>query len=357
MPMSFQVVADAHALSSLFNAGRAVAAMLVLTVLPALAQNEVMLAPGVVRYSSRGDVGAGSGELLQGFTVGHWRGLGGHGSGARITAFRAASLQDADRRTPEGFRWIVRTGSDGAGPVLGSVGEVFVSSRQQLGPALGGGSVAWNVTTSLLTPLDIPAASFLAVGVRVDANAGAGNNTDGLSVWIGAKLGSSDDNLAATTAPDHAWQIHGSPATLSQPSGKRTWCLGFETEAPVLQFGNFLPNEAPRFGSGGLFPDVGQGLAYRVHASGQDGSIALLFLAVSDFDVLALPIFGSRFWLRLHALLPGVYDARLVQAGRATGVVAPTLPSWLRGELTWQVVVVDPATLTVRLGNALKSTH
>lgn len=321
------------------------------------AQNDVLFDPGEVRFASRGDLGASAGEMLQGFHASHWRGLGGVGNFGQIAGFRASSLQDADRRTAETFRWVVRTGSDAAGPAPTAANELFVSGLQTLGPVLGGGSIAWDVTSTLRTPIRIPGATFFAVGIRVPANAKAKYQTDGLSVWIGANLSGKDDNMASRFAVDQAWQIVGDRVT--HPSGKRVWRLGFQTAGPSLQFGNMVGTTKwpVRFGSGGLFPAPTQGLAYRVRASGRDGQIALMLLSTSDFNGFALSIFGSRFWLEWNGLYPGIFHASLVHNGVAVGVLAPSLPFGLPKHLTWQAVVVHPTTLDAQFTNAIKSSH
>lgn len=323
------------------------------------AQNEVLLNPGEIRYSSRGDLGDRGGEYLQGFHTSHWRGLGHRGSRGRITAFRAFSLQDAQRGTPEKFRWIVRTGGDSIGPTPGTPGEIFRSGEVQLGPALGGGSVAWDVTTRLRTPVEFRASRFVAIGVRVPPTIGARYHLDGLSCWIGASLGGKDDNRAARWAPDQAWQFIDGTTAPSHPSGRRTWRIGFESDAPTLQFGNVI-GSGPwpvRFGSGGLFPDDGQGLAYRVHAAGRDGDFAILFASVSDFNVVSVPIFGSAVWLEWHGILPGLMGAAQVQSGVAGGILTPKLPRGLPRQLTWQCVVINANTAQASLTNAAKTSH
>ena len=322
------------------------------------AQNDVMLNPGALRWSSRGDLGDGRGEVLQGFHNSHWRGLGTRGKRCEITALRVANLQDAERRTPESYRWIVRAGNDAAGPLPGVPHEIFRSGSLSLGPALGAGSVAWNVTTSLRTPIVIPCTAFFAVGLALPARAGAGSHTDGLSVWIGAKLSGLDDNLAGPQASDQAWQIIGNAKQASHPSGKRVWRIGFQTKSPALQMGNLVAHSgshALRFGSGGLFPAPGQGLAFRVHAQGQNGSFALLFVSGPRFSPGAFPIFASRFWLDLQNLQPSPLAIALVNKNTALAIPALKIPASLKGSLTWQALVLNLQTLQAELTNAVKT--
>lgn len=324
------------------------------------AQNEVMLNPQELRFSSRADLGDRGGEFLQGFHSSHWRGLGYRGTHAEIRAFRAFSLQDAKRSTPENFRWVVRVGTDVNGPTPGSAGAIFRSSELRLGPVLGGGSQAWDVTTRLVTPVRFDATRFISVGVYVPPTVGASYHADGLTAWIGASLGGSDDNRAARWGADHAWQLIDGQSLATHPSGRRTWRLGFETDVPTLQLGNVVPLDKRypiRFGSGGLFPDDGQGLAYRVHAAGRDGDYALLFASISPFNIVSVPIFGGRVWLEWHGLLPGVLSASAVQNGTASAVLTSRIPAGMPKQITWQALVLDLGSGAGALSNAVMSSH
>ncbi|MCA8971761.1 MAG: hypothetical protein KDC95_18370 [Planctomycetes bacterium] len=312
------------------------------------AQNEILY-HGPKSYTSRGHLGTGDGELLQGFHAEQWRALGEQdrsGKVGRIDALRAYSIQDQAQATQESFRWVLRSGDAAAGPTTGASGELFVSGDNVLGPGVGTGPIAWSVTTTLTTPILVPSEAFFALGVRLPAAPNWSN--DGSSVWATSQPtdGSSDKQV------DMAWQIVGSASRATHPSEKRTWRLGFHQAAPALQLGHFSALRALSYAQGGQFPIAGtDGLALRVLAAGRDGQVGAVFVAAKFTTVFPVPGVGT--WaldIPTFVSLPLVTGT--VTNGKLEQLPLLTIPATLRGEFAFQGVLFDLGKLSATLTNA-----
>ncbi len=315
------------------------------------AQNEVMYS-GTVSFTSRGNIGTGTGEVLQGFDSTHWRSLGAAnlaGATGKITAMRGNAIQDQDQTTPETFQWVIRSGDETTGPVTGTAGELFVSGNQTLGPGTGTGPVAWIVTTALTTPIDVPSEKFFAVGVRLPASPLW--STDGPSVWATSQA----TDLSSTKQTDSAWQIIGTAATATHPSAFRTWRMGFNQAPAALQLGLFVGSGTVSYAQGGNFPIPGtDGLAMRVLGAGLDGQVAVVFL--SGKFAPALPIFGGKWALDLGTLVSTPFVVGTIATGTLVSQPVPLIPATITGDFAFQAALFDLTTFAGSLTNAVNLT-
>lgn len=314
------------------------------------AQNEVMLKATAVSFTSRGNLGTGSGELLQGFHSTHWRALGEANPtpDGKIIGFRGEAFQDQDRTTAEKFQWVVRSGTDAAGPTTGAAGEIFVSGGLALGPATGTGPVAFNVTTALTTPVDVPCERFFAVGVRLPASPNW--TADGHSVWASTQASAG----AGAQTVDMAWQIVGAATSAIHPSAKRSWRIGFNQKPAALQLGHFVGTGAAGYGQGGIFPTAGtDGVSFRVNAKGLNGQFVAVFIA-PNFAQRKLPILGGKFALDLATVITTPITSGLVAADKFEDKTVPLIPASLTGDYAFQAALFDLTSFAGSLTNAVK---
>ena len=281
-------------------------------------QNRFELFPGPLTWSSRGDLGAGAGETLQGVHASHHRGFGDTGFSCKISGL-GARLQDQDRSTPETYRWIVRSGSDGSGPGTGS-GAVIADIGPFVTPSGGSGVAAWQLDTIFSSAITLPdCTSHFSFGVSLAA---APNwDADGLSTHASADT----EQNSHSGQEDHAWQILSGAPSATHPSDKRTWRYSLLVDNGALQIGSF-----DRYGMGGMFPRIGSSLTVRVHypSNTQDG---LSFLVLDTSRSAGIPVAAgtSRLFLSgLTAILP----VELIDSqGTALHTVFTALPSAAAG--------------------------
>ncbi|MCB9919678.1 MAG: hypothetical protein H6832_14840 [Planctomycetes bacterium] len=313
------------------------------------AQNQILYS-GPKSYTSRGHLGTGDGELLQGFHAEQWRALGepdSTGKVGRIDALRADSVQDQEQATQESFRWVLRSGDATAGPTTGASGELFVSGDIVLGPGVGTGPIAWSITTTLTTPIVVPSEAFFAVGIRLPASPFWSN--DGLSLWATSQPTDGSSNKQV----DMAWQILGSASRATHPSEKRTWRVGFHQSAPALQLGHFSALRPLSYAQGGQFPIAGtDGLALRILATGRDGQVGAVFIAAKFATVFPVPGVGT--WaLEIPTFVSLPVATGTITNGKLEQLPLLTIPSTLSGEFAFQGVLFDLGKLSATLTNAI----
>lgn len=226
------------------------------------------LSPGPTTWSSRGDLGTGGGETLQGIHAGYHSGIGDGGTGCSISGF-TARIQDQEQATQETFRWIVRAGTDAAGPGLDPQ-DVIVDMGPFTAPSEGTGVAAWLITTTLGTPLSLPdCTSHISFGLVLPP--APAWPLDGLSTHASPD---SEQNSHAGQQ-DHAWQVI--DGNVSHPSDKRTWRYGLLVENAGLQLGS---NDM--YGMGGMFPRTGSSLKARIrYGSSMAGGTSALFIGTN----------------------------------------------------------------------------
>ena len=328
----------------------------VLVLSAALSAQNLVEYQAPTNFTSRGNIGTGTGEILQGFHSAQWHALGKAAAGnvGEINGFRG-TFQDQDRATLEKYNWVVRRGTDAAGPTTGTPGEIFVSTPQSLTPVGTGKVFAVTVTLALRTPVKVPCDKFFAVGIRLQA---AKWTADGQSCHMSRGDNTQGDD-PSTKLVEMAWQIVGSATSATHPSLKRSWKMGFLQNAPALQLGNFRGTASSRFGTGGHFPIPGtHGLAFRVSAAGQTGDLALIFLS-GKFG-RCLPLFGGHWALDFGTLVTTpVVVGSIAGTGAAAKFEAksfPLIPKTLKGDFAFQALLFNPKKSSLSLSNAVKMT-
>lgn len=316
----------------------------------ALSAQNFVLYEAPTAFTSRGNIGTGAGEVLQGFHSAYWRSMGEavDTTKGKITSFRAV-FQDQNLATAEKFKWVVRKGTDAAGPTTGTAGEIYASADMTWHPGTGTGVGAAFVTTTLTTPVEVPSASFFAVGARLVPVAWT---SDGHSVHAASQA----TNDSATLAIDMAWQILGTATSAINPSQKRTWRMGFGQAAAALQLANAVGTATPKYGSGGNFPNIGtDGITARVTAgTAANGQVVALFL--SGGFAAPKAIFSGNFALDLTSLIPTPIISGVVAGGTYTGKVISKLPVGIKGQFSFQAILLDVKALSATLSNAVNMT-
>lgn len=231
---------------------------------PSFAQS-ISLFPGTASFTSRGNIGTGSGDILMGLHNSHWRGIGDSGTACTVSGFRSI-LQDQNIATQESYHWVARSGSDANGPAAGSAGLLHRFGPFNMPTGAAGGPAAWILTTTLTTPAALPCEAHVSAGVELAVQPAW--STDGMSCH--AALEALADQH--TNALDMSWQIINGATT--HPSGKRSWSHSILLGNPTLQMSVNGKNSI-----GGLFPVVGGTYAGQVTGA-EATATAMLFLGV-----------------------------------------------------------------------------
>jgi hypothetical protein len=319
----------------------------------ASAQVPFEIYPGVTSFTSRGNVGAGAGELHQGLHSTVIRGLGDNNGVCEVRGVFAL-LQDQDRLTQGTWRHVIRSGTEATGPGT-TAADVIASTGPLLFPASTlTGAVAYGFTTNFATPVQVPCESFWSIGIEVVPEAWS---TDGVSMHAANNTA----NLQHANAEDMGWQIIGTAATATNASAKRSWRVA-PLVTTALQAANVVAT-APtdRFGIGGFFPDTAltgaasQGLSVKVGHPGGAAAQAAVFLSLGFGPQTPVAGFGNSVYMNLGTLAPFA-----VVQGPADGSVIPfitagldRLPAGSGATVVLQAVVVDTANAAVDLTNAV----
>ena len=233
---------------------------------PIYGQTAISLKGSTTTATSRGSIGTNTGEILTGFHRSHWRGIGDNAGSCQIQGFRA-TVQDQDSSTKESYHWVIRKGSDAAGPAVGSAGLLHSFGSFDMPKVKTGGPHAWSITVTLATPATIPCLSHVSVGIRLKAAAQWPN--DGMSCHMSP--GTSADQHG--NAHDMSWQIE--DGWVDHPSGNRAWAQSVLVNTPTLQM-----SINGKKSIGGMFPKSGH-LVYAANVSGAEANAnSLLFLGV-----------------------------------------------------------------------------
>ena len=313
------------------------------TLCPAvLAQQEFELWPGVTSFFYRGALGSSAGDLMQGVHAEYHRGIGDNGTDCRILGLRGY-LQDQNASTRETFTWIIRSGTDAAGPAGGTAG--LIASAGPLRTPQSSGVKAWLVTTIFATPAKLPdCRSFFAFGVTLPAAPNWTNFLDGLSTWAARGDGQSVQK-AHSRAEDHAWQLPPNGTTASHPWWKCTIRFKLLLGNGVLQVGQ--GNDV--YGMGGMFPSAGNPLTVRARFGSGPG-VSMLFLGTSR--TTGFPLFAGTTQLYLGGLTLPLGTMVLDNSGQAVHTVVTSLPGTLANTGTAYVQAAGVLTSNVSLTNA-----
>lgn len=203
--------------------------------------------PGVTSFTSRGNIGTGFGEVLQGVHQTTNRGVLDIGGSAAITRMSTIT-QDQNCSTRERFSYVVRSGTDTAGPLTSTGAVLGVIAGLSLPNSTRTTPCAWGLTSNLTasTAIKVPSQRHFSYGLRLPVGGAANWSMDGQSVHA--------SNTAAqnshATQEDHAWQIIGTASAAAHPSAKRTWRLSIGRQgAAVMKL-----RCGGRQGMGGSFP-------------------------------------------------------------------------------------------------------
>lgn len=274
--------------------------------------------PGVTSFTSRGNIGTGSGEIHQGFHASINRGLGDNAGVCEVNGVRVL-LQDQDRLTQGQWRNVFRSGSDAAGPGTTSADVIATTGLLSFPPAsTGTGGWAFLFTVNFSTPVQVPCSDFWSLGVELFPEAWS---SDGVSCHASTNAA----NLQHPNAEDIAWQIVGTATSATHPSSMRSWriapIVGMAMQAACNQ--TTAPND--RFGIGGYFPDTSQvgatsqGISLKVtHPSGA-AATGYVLLSIG-YDANPFTVFGINNTVYLEQSLIAPF---VVASGPADGSVIP----------------------------------
>jgi hypothetical protein len=287
--------------------------------------NLVEIFPGGLNRTSRGDVGAKAGEILQGFHASHWRGLGDTGQGCEIKVIRSAT-QDENPSTQETYFWKVRRGTDANGPAVGVAGEIASLGPFQTPPSTVTKPAAWFETTFVSYPMALPdCSSHFSVGQALAAAPNWPNDGQSTHIYLGTEQGSNANQ------GDHAWQILAGASSASHPPQKRSWRYGMHFSTAVLQLGT-----SAMYGMGGMFPKAGNPLSARAtYGSALASGASLLWLGTDRIGGISL--FGGTARLYLGGVVVPLGAAIIDGQGQATHTIIGALPASVSGAGTFHV--------------------
>lgn len=152
-------------------------------------------------------------------------------------------MQDEAAETQEKLAFVVRSGTDGAGPTVGIAG--LLGSVQGLTTPAGGREVkAYVVTTILANPIRLlNSTSHFSFGIALEA--APRWPLDGLSTHMSSVF----EQSSHARQEDHAWQIVGAASAATHPTLLRSWRYEAFTYVGTMRLGC-----GGRFGMGGMFP-------------------------------------------------------------------------------------------------------
>jgi hypothetical protein len=304
----------------------ALATLLTLTVLApfAPAQQTFELWPGRTTFTSRGNIGVGSGETLQGVHATHHRGLGDNRAACVLPNF-VGMLQDQNAASRETFHWVVRAGSDANGPGADSASLLAQVGPLQTPKSTTNSPFAWSLTTSITKAVQLKdCRSHFSFGIRLGVSPGW--TRDGLSTHT--TFGSSRYPHQGThpRAEDHAWQILSTATVATHTSNKRTWRYGLRLDNGVLQLGN----GGAMYGMGGMFPAANKPVTARARfGTRMSGGTSVLYLSTGRMNgVILLP---NTTRLYLDGTFYVVSSRSISVTGEATHTISSSLPAACAG--------------------------
>ncbi len=321
---------------------------LLLALVPVLSAQVIEIYPGSTNFTSRGSLGTGTGELLQGFHASQWRAIGSVGvPGAFLRGVRYV-LQDQNAAIQDAYEVLVRSGTDPAGPATGSRGVLCSSGVLRLPPAAG--PMAWTVTTRFVTPCAIPSDGFVAAGLSVAANPAW--SADGLSVHM-ATL----EQHVGPHRQDHAWEINGAAGAANHPVPPRSWRIALLSEGPIVQNGVFVAGTSEFIrGAGGMFPPFGTH-GWSTHVDGgltYGNGIARVFLVP---QLLPQPVHAPFILGSIHAGPGSIPLATLFLDGNGRADLKVADPIRRFGATVWiQAAVIDNSLIRLAVTNANATT-
>ncbi len=315
----------------------------------ALSAQSIEIWPGVTNFTSRGNIGTGTGEILQGFHESHWKGIGDSGAGATLSGIGLLT-QDQNGSTQETYDVVIRSGTDAAGPTTGVAGELCVLAGLLTPPTTILTPVAWAITNNFTTPCRIPTKGHFSAGIRVPTS---GWTADGQSLHMSA----APNHQSGPHIQDHGWQIIGAAATAVHFASNRSVRVTLLTPTPIIQNGVFATTTTTYSrGMGGMFPPIGTH-GWSIHVDGGTpfaGGVTGIFLSPVVINP-GFPIPGIRGSLYLGSPLVSVATLPLDATGRANLSVIDPVPV-LGVTLHTQAIVVNSTLTAIGLTNVNGST-
>ena len=209
------------------------------------------LHPGITSFTSRGNNGVFSGQVLQGVHTSTFRGVMDSGGAARIGRFHVV-IQDQNCSTREGCNYEVRDGSDAAGPGVGSSSLLGTVTGIALPNSAKTTACAWGLTTTLAATaaIAVSAVGHWSFGVLLPR--APQWSMDGVSIHA-TRAASHNSH---PRQEDQAWQILTSALTATHPPQKRSWRFtAFVGDHPGQSVGGVMNlRTGGRQGYGGSFP-------------------------------------------------------------------------------------------------------
>lgn len=300
-------------------------------------------------FTSRGNIGTGTGEIIQGFHESHWKGIGDTGAGAFLNGITILT-QDQNGSTQETYDLVVRSGTDAAGPTTGVAGELCVVPGLMTPVSTVLTPIAWILTTNFTSPCRIPSKGFIGAGIRVPTSGWA---ADGQSLHMG-------DQAVQQSGPhqgDHAWQIIGAATSAIHLASKRAIRVSLLTSTPVLQNGVFATTTTTYAkGMGGMFPPIGtHGWSTHVNAGTPfAGGVTGIFMSpVVNNPGLVIP--GVRGSVYLGSPLISIATLPLSATGTANLSIIDPIGTYTI-TVHMQAIVVDSGFTAIALTNVNSTT-
>jgi len=303
--------------------------------------------PGQTSFTSRANIGSGTGSVYQGAHASTNRGV----LGSQVKRSCLATIarvytvtQDQNCSTREKFRWVVRSGTDSGGPATGSgaiLGGIGGLSTPNSGTT---GACAWGLSQTLAPTarIKIPTSRMFAFGLDLPR---APNWTmDGQSVHSSRSTDVSTNNThrnhGAASQEDQAWQIIGTATAARNCSQKRSWRLsidGADVAVMKLRCGG-------RQGYGGSYPNsstASTALAWDARLNGGrgcSGAASVAIVGAARTGGTPMPFFlgqGNCLYVTGPYLL--LFGPKASTSGIAVVKILPFIPASAKGAGTFHL--------------------
>jgi hypothetical protein len=307
--------------------------------------------PGFTSFTSRGNIGTGSGSIYQGVHSATNRGVLDVGGKCVIGRFNTIS-QDQNCRTQEKWGYVVRSGTDATGP--------FTASGAVLGRVLGlttppaSGGCAFSITTTLAprARISVPCTRMWAYGIEHGPSPLW--TMDGMSTHASRgnpNTSTSQKHLSNNLQADQSWQILGTATAASNTTNSRSWRLsarGVNNAVLKLTCGG-------ERGYGGSYPIASTSTAPKAWAARLDGGSGVSG-AASVVAVGSSRLVGATFGTGARLYIGGPYLVIIGPAASASGVavipILPFVPASASGAGTFHLQAAFGTTSGIRLTNS-----
>ena len=292
-----------------------------------------------------------------------FRGIGATAPGTCKLTGQFYVVQDGDRTTQNPFRLIVRkpVAPDGL-PDTTAAGLLAQSNNLMTPIQTGTGAIAWNITSTWLTPITVPCETGYYLGVEFLPE----TSTTDITSTHGATTATTTtgDNPRLPAPKFHAVAVLQPSGTATRVTSALTAAIVSLTDMPTLNVANVDSTLAnyKSYGIGGLYPAVksgtrDDGITLRVQDTGNPGGICGLFLS-TGFHPGGIALGGGItgvVWISPVGLID--------VGGGAIGAAAPytlevgiappgTIPAIAGAKIAFTAVTTSSTLTNVRLTNA-----